>query len=62
MYQSAHGLQHAFDSRHHSPRHQARQHPVDRTGTAKISTGPGSAFHDEDDLLTKQYDETVRHG
>src|SRR5262245_5232158 len=61
MSQSAAGLQHAFDSaglvhRDIKPGNVL----VDRTGTVKIlDMGLARFFHDEEDLLTKQYDENV---
>jgi serine/threonine protein kinase len=61
VFQSALGLQHAFDSagiihRDIKPGNVL----VDRTGVVKIlDMGLARFFHDEDDLLTRQYDETV---
>ena len=60
IYGAAIGLQHAHEIGPGPPRHQAGQHPVDRSGVVKIlDMGLARFFHDEDDILTKKYDENV---
>jgi len=61
IYQSALGLQHAFDRAGLIHRDiKPGNILVDRTGVVKIlDMGLARFFHDEDDLLTKKFDENV---
>jgi serine/threonine protein kinase len=61
IYQSAIGIQHAFDTAGLVHRDiKPGNILVDRSGTVKIlDMGLARFFHDEDDLLTKKYDENV---
>lgn len=61
IYQAAHGLQHAYDQARLVHRDiKPGNILVDRTGVVKIlDMGLARFFHDEEDLLTKKYDESV---
>jgi serine/threonine protein kinase len=60
LYQSAQGLKHAYDAGLIHRDIKPANILVDRTGTVKIlDMGLARFFNDEEDMITKKYDETV---